>query len=241
MDAVFFITGSSRGIGKSLAEAILAENEKNLVVGISRGNSLEHDRFIHIQADLSQDVSLLAQKLFEKYRPAKKVVLVNNACSLGHTAHFGNIDNQKLDQAFRINVTAPAILMNEFIRAFDNGRAASVILNVSSGAGKNPVDGWAGYCASKAALDMLSEVAMLEVRKRGGEMKIFSVSPGVVDTEMQSEIRGANEKDFSRVQHFVALKRTGELSSPAAVAQKLMVIIQNPQAFEGVLQDVRKF
>lgn len=241
MESVFFITGSSRGIGKALAEALLAENDQNLVVGISRSNSLKHERFIFLEADLSKDVSLTAQKLFEKYQPSKKVVLVNNAGSLGHTAYFGKIDNQKLEQAMQLNVSAPAILMNEFIRVYQNANISSVILNISSGAGKSPVDGWAAYCASKAALDMLSEVAMLEIRKKGKPMKVFSVSPGVVDTEMQSEIRNVDQKDFSRVQQFVKLKKEGELSTPDTVAKKLMKIIQNPQAFEGVLQDVRKF
>ena len=241
MDAVFFITGSSQGIGKALAEAILAENDQNFVVGISRSNSIAHERFVHIEADLSRDISLTAQKLFEQYRPTKKVVLVNNAGSLGHTAYFGKIDNQKTEQAIQLNINAPAILMNEFIKAYGNGKMNPLILNISSGAGKGPVDGWAVYCASKAALDMLSEVAMLEAGKRGSSLKVFSVSPGVVDTEMQSEIRDTSQEDFSRVQQFVRLKKEGELTAPSEVAQKLMNIIQNPQAFEGVLQDVRKF
>lgn len=241
MESVYFITGSSRGIGKALAEAILAENDQNLVVGLARHNSLSHERFVHIAADLCQDVSALAAKLFEQYKPVKKVVLVNNAGTLGHTAYFGSIENHRLEQAIQVNVTAPAVLMNEFIKAYASGQARPLILNISSGAGKNPVDGWAGYCASKAALDMLSEVAALENRKKGGALKVFSVSPGVVDTEMQSEIRETSIKDFSRVQQFVRLKKEGELHSPEQVAQKLMKIIQNPGSFDGVLQDVRKF
>ena len=241
MESVFFITGSSRGIGKALAEVILAENDQNLVVGLARTNSLEHERFVHVQADLSKDMSETARRLFEQYQPTKRAVLINNAGTLGHTTYFGRIENSKLEQAFQVNVTAPAVLMNEFIRAYGHGKAAPLILNISSGAGKNPVDGWAGYCASKAALDMLSEVAALEARKKGSSLRVFSVSPGVVDTEMQSEIRGADQKDFSRVQQFVQLKKEGELNSPENVAQKIMNLLQNPKRFDSVLQDVRKF
>ena len=241
MDSVFFITGSSRGIGKALAEAILAENDQNLVIGLARTKSLDHERFVHVEADLSKDITEKVRSLFEQYQPAKSVVLINNAGTLGHTAYFGRIDSQQLVKAFQVNVAAPAVLMNEFIRAYGNSNAAPLILNISSGAGKSPVDGWAGYCASKAALDMLSEVASLESRKRGGALKVFSVSPGVVDTEMQSEIRGTDQKDFSRVQQFVQLKKEGELSSPEKVAQKIMNLIQNPGRFDSVLQDVRRF
>ncbi len=241
MEAVFFITGSSRGIGKALAEALLNESEGNWVVGLSRTNTLEHERFVFVEADLSQEVAGLARQLFQQYRPQKKVVLVNNAGTLGQAAGFGNLENKTLEQAFQLNISAPALLMNEFIRAYDGGGARPIILNISSGAGKYPVDGWSAYCASKAALDMLAEVAALEARKRNSPLKVFSLAPGVVDTDMQGQIRQSSEKDFSRVQDFVRMKDEGLLAQPAAVADKIMRLLRKPENFLEVQQDVRNF
>lgn len=241
MDAVFFITGSSRGIGKALAEAVLNENENNQVVGLSRSNSLEHSRFVHVQADLSENVSGLARELFQQYRPSKKVVLVNNAGTLGQATYLGNIDNQALNKAFALNISAPAVLMNEFIRSYGEKELQQIILNISSGAGKSAVDGWSAYCASKAALDMLSEVAAVEAGKKGSSVKVFALAPGVVDTDMQAEIRKADKQDFSRVEHFVRLKEEGELSSAESVAQQILKLLNNPDRYNSVQQDVRKF
>lgn len=241
MDAVFFITGSSRGIGKALAEALLNESEGNWVVGLSRSNSLEHERFIFIEADLSKEVSGIAKQLFQQYKPKREVVLVNNAGTLGQPASLGKLENNSLEQAFQLNVTAPSVLMNEFIKAYEGGDASPLILNISSGAGKYPVDGWSAYCASKAALDMLSEVAALEASKRGSSLRVFSLAPGVVDTNMQGQIRQTSEKDFSRVQEFVRMKEEGLLAAPAEVAAKIMQLLQEPQHFKEVQQDVRNF
>lgn len=240
MKSVFFITGSSRGIGKALVEALLAEDDDNLVVGLSRTNELEHERFVFIEADLSQVSGDFARQLFSKYQATKKVVLINNAGTLGDTAYVGNIDSEKLSQAFQLNVTAPAVLMNEFVRAYGRGEAVPLILNINSGAGKSPVDGWFAYCSSKAALDMLSEVAALEAEKSGSKLKVFSVAPGVVDTAMQGEIRKKSKEDFSRVDHFVRMKEEGALASPEEVAPQLMRLIQTPEKFRDVIQDVRK-
>ena len=241
MDSVFFITGSSKGIGKGLVEAILADSEKNFVVGISRSNSLKHERFIFVEADLSKDSEKVAREVFRKYKPAKRAVLVNNAGTLGQTAYFGKLDSKKVEQAFQLNVTAPAILMNEFVKVLGHEKIDQMILNISSGAGKYAVDGWSAYCASKAALDMLSHAAALEAAKKGSSLKVFSLSPGVVDTEMQSEIRSTDQKDFTRVPYFRQLKEEGGLASPEDVARKILKLINNPGDFEGVLQDVREF
>lgn len=241
MKTVFFITGSSRGIGKALAETLLAESEENWVVGLSRSNSLEHERFIFVEADLSKDVSGVARQLFEQYKPDQRVVLVNNAGTLGQPAKLGTIDNDSLEQAFQVNVTAAAVLMNEFIRAYDKGEAKPLILNISSGAGKSPVDGWSAYCASKAALDMLSEVAALEAKKRQSRLRVFALAPGVVDTDMQSKIRHTSEENFSRVKDFVKMKEEGLLAQPEEVAAKIKHLLQEPGNYKEVQQDVRNF
>lgn len=241
MDAVFFITGSSSGIGKALAETLLNESNENWVVGLSRSNSIEHERFVFIEADLSKEVSGLARQLFHQYQPTRKVVLVNNAGTLGEAAKLGALENKKIEQAFQLNVAAPAILMNEFIRAYEQGEAEPLVLNISSGAGKYPVDGWSTYCASKAALDMLSEVAALEAKQRNSHLRVFSLAPGVVDTEMQGQIRQTSEQDFSRVQEFIRMKEEGLLAEPAEVAAKILQLLQKPQRYKEVLQDVRNF
>ncbi len=240
----YFITGTSRGIGKALTERILQEKDTT-VYGFSRQQSITHERYHHIKADLS-DMDWLgknASNFFPELSTANRIILINNAGMLGEVKYLGDLENQQLINLFNLNVTAPAILMNEFIKSYRDHKAEKLIINVSSGAGKHPVDGWAGYCASKAALDMLSQVAQTELTQRGlqNHFKVFALAPGVVDTAMQGEIREVSSKDFSSLDKFLNYKKEGTLSDASYTADKFMELINNPSHFNEVLQDVRQY
>ena len=132
--------------------------------------------------------------------------------------------------------------MNQFIKTFKKTAERGHILNISSGAGKNAIDGWAAYCASKAALDLFSETIRLEFNLHQLEnWYIHSIAPGVVDTEMQSEIRNSNPAEFKSLDRFIALKVENQLTEPAAVAEKLFRVIEHPAQFESTILSVREF
>ena len=141
-----------------------------------------------------------------------------------------------------MNTIAPQILTNSFIKRFKNVKGQFHVLNISSGAGKNPIDAWATYCASKAALDLFSETVAEELDWRGHEnWKVHSCAPGVVDTGMQEQIRSVDITDFKLVQKFKDLKENNELSTPVHVAKKLWEVISNPAAFAEIVISVRDF
>ena len=239
----YFITGTSQGIGQALAERAL-QDDNSQVYGFSRSQSIEHPQYVHTSVDLSDIASLTSHinSFFPSLEGAEKVVLINNAGTLGEVKYLGNLHDERIAQLFNLNLTAPTILINHFIRAYQDLSAEKLIINVSSGAGKYPVDGWSGYCASKAALDMVSQVAALEMEKKGQKrFRVFALAPGVVDTRMQGEIRKVEERDFSNLEKFKQYKANRELDDPAYTANKFFQLIQQPDHFEEVLQDVRKF
>ena len=237
------ITGATKGIGKALATHFL-KKENTAVIGIARSEStIAHDRYTHHRMDLS-DLDRLdkgADSILPTLQSGDEVVLVNNAGLLGDIGHLGSTERPSFRKVMDVNVTAVAYLMDAFIDRYAGHRGNRVILNISSGAGKSPVDGWAAYCASKAAADMLSRVAAEECAMDGNGIRIFAVAPGVVDTGMQTEIRSADKKDFSNVQRFLDLKSEGQLSSSEEVAEKLAEVIEKPEKFKEVCLDVRKF
>jgi benzil reductase ((S)-benzoin forming) len=239
----YFITGTSRGIGKALAERALQEKNAQ-VIGFSRQQSIEHERYTHHTIDLS-DVSNLGKiidQVFVQLADAERIVLINNAGTLGDVKYFGSIADEKIDQLFSLNVSAPAILMNHFILQYRDVSAERIIINISSGVSQYPVDGWSGYCASKAALDMLTEVAALELEKQNVKnFRVYAVAPGVVDTQMQTDIRGSDEQNFSRLQKFKDYKKSGKLNDPTEVAEKYFYLMNHPEKFQEVRQDVREF
>ncbi len=113
------------------------------------------------------------------------------------------------------------------------------IINISSGAGRHPIESWSTYCASKAALDMFSNVLNNEQEITNDGFKVFSVAPGIIDTKMQDEIRTANFNDFNGVNRFKDLKSNNQLSSPQEIAEQIIYIINNQSKFNNILLDVR--
>ncbi|SMG17545.1 benzil reductase ((S)-benzoin forming) [Marivirga sericea] len=237
--SLFIITGASKGIGKGLAEKALKRGAE--VRGINRTHSIQHENYKALTYDLS-DIPKLTKSLPELFSDAQKfeeVVLINNAGTLGEIGHLGAIENDSIPHLFDLNVSAPLLLMNQFMKDFKDFSGEKIIINISSGAGKNAVDGWSGYCASKAALDMATKVAAKEVDMDQTGFVIKAIAPGVVDTEMQTQIRSTDEKSFSGVDKFKNLKADNQLSSEAEVAEKYFHFIDNLEQYPDVILDVR--
>ncbi|MCX2738735.1 SDR family NAD(P)-dependent oxidoreductase [Pontibacter anaerobius] len=238
---VYIITGASKGIGKALAEELL-KDENNHVVGVSRTCSIKHPNYRHQPLDFSDipAVEHNLQKVFLPYKDAERLVLINNAGVVGDIGYVGEgMPNERFEFVFDVNVIVPAMLMNTFLEVYREQQAQKVVVNISSGAGKYPVDGWASYCASKAAIDMLSQTVQLEQDKRGTGVKVFALSPGVVDTHMQEQIRESDASRFSTVEKFRQYKENNELASPEEVAVKIADFLNHTNNYNEVVVSVR--
>ena len=236
----YFITGTSKGIGKALAETVLHQ-ENTYVYGYSRNIAIVHSRYHHQQLDLSDSTALRnnLHKVFPVLKNPEKIVLVNNAGILGEVAYVGSQTTDNFEFVFDVNVIAPAMLMNNFISAYHAHTCPKVILNISSGAGRRPVDGWAAYCASKAALDMLSLTCQKEQDILNSGINVYSLSPGVVDTHMQEQIRQVEQDQFSELDKFLRLKEEGNLQAPEQVSQKILQLVSDNPAGKPVILSVR--
>lgn len=232
----YYITGTSSGIGRALANELLLQPD-TYVVGLGRTPGPRHERYEHILFDLATPLQP-HQLPFVPLPDALSIGLINNAGLLG-PARVGTQDWETLRRVFGVNIVAPAMLMDAFVRAYQAVAVPKVVLNVSSGAGRHAVDAWAAYCATKAALDAYSQVAELEQRGREYPIRFFSVAPGVVDTPMQAEIRQLAPSDFSDWQRFAHYHQQGLLATPEQVAHRLCGICRYPDRYSEVLLDLR--
>jgi benzil reductase ((S)-benzoin forming) len=243
MDNLYIITGSTRGIGKAIVQKLI-QNPKNKVIGIARGASeFKLPQYSHLQLDLSQIDSIIhaSDKIFLEEDFAR-IVLINNAGWIGQVAQFGNLDILPLQQLYTLNVLSPAAMMNEFVRKYGSmTQAERIVINISSGAAGKAIDGWGGYASSKAALNKMTEIAQEEAGLSGSGIKFFALAPGVVDTEMQAELRAVSKTSFSSLDKFLELKKNALLSHPDDTAVKILHLIDHAQEFHGVVQDVRNF
>ena len=97
------------------------------------------------------------------------------------------------------------------------------VTTISSGASLRPLESWSSYCVAKAGQDMWAR-CLAEEGKRDG-ITAISIAPGIVDTDMQKEIRSTNSEDFPSLSSFVGYYEDGELSDAKDVAKKLLSLI----------------
>ena len=238
------VTGHTRGLGAALVDALRAQGID--VLGLARSRraqtadaSVLPGRFEEVELDLS-DTRVFAQWLASDalasfVRGAGRALLINNAGTLGPIGPSGVQPPLDVAAAVAVNVAAPLMLSGAFSAA-----TAEVpdrrIAHVSSGAGRNPYPGWNIYCATKAALDHHARAAALDA-ERG--LRVASVAPGVVDTEMQGQIRGADEARFPLRERFAEMKRSGQLVSPEQAAEKFVGYLLSDAFGDTPTADIR--
>src|SRR5437870_5733918 len=86
------------------------------------------------------------------------------------------------------------------------------VLNISSGLGRRAMAASAAYCAAKAGMDHFSRCVALDEASQPNGAKICSLAPGVIDTDMQALLRGADAAAFADQQAFANLYRNKQLT-----------------------------
>lgn len=239
----FIITGTSRGIGAGIAKELLAQG--NTVIGISRSKNQELNGLIQHAVDLSNTETLettfteILQSIdLEK---ATGVFLVNNAGLLAPMKPIQKASGSELTKHINVNVIAPMIMAAVFIRELSALNIRKRILNISSGAGKNPYFGWSAYCTSKAGIDMFSRTVSVEQQEVNNPVEVVSFAPGVVDTEMQSEIRATEEEDFINLPRFKEMHEAGALQDTDTVGKFIADYLLSDRFEDGGVVDIRDF
>lgn len=221
------VTGHSRGLGEALANELRAAGFE--VLGISRSSGVTVD----LASPQAVTSWLASGKLAEFLADASDIVLLNNAGMIEPVAEVGAQDTQETISAVNLNVTAPLLLSDAVLRA----RAPETpvrIAHISSGAGRRGYPGWSVYCATKAALDLHAQ-ALASEQQPG--VRVASIAPGVVDTNMQGTIRDA--AGFPLRDQFVAMHQAGQLTSPQEAARQVLAILNSSSFGERVVTDVR--
>jgi NAD(P)-dependent dehydrogenase (short-subunit alcohol dehydrogenase family) len=147
---------------------------------------------------------------------------VNNAGLLGDVRPLADADPQASARTVEVNVNGTLHGSAVFAAHVRRRSGPGVLVNISSGAASTPYEGWAAYCASKAAVDQLTHVVALEEARHG--LRAYALSPGLVDTDMQVAIRASDERDFPQVERFRQVAVDRRFNSPAWVAEHIVAI-----------------
>jgi benzil reductase ((S)-benzoin forming) len=236
---LYIVTGASRGLGRAMAAQLAASGAT--VLGLSR--QAPPAGFEQWPCDLADPVPV-ARRLgawlggFDVSRFAS-ASLVNNAALLTEPAPLAEADLQALSQAARVGLEAPLVLTAAFLRATRAWTGQRRVLHISSGLGRRGMASSGPYCAVKAGLDNLARAQALEEALQADGAKVCSLAPGVIDTDMQVQLRSADAKAFPDRETFVQLKRGGKLDSPAAAAAKVIAYLHRTDFGANPVGDVR--
>lgn len=236
------ITGSSKGLGASIAQRMVKERigiiavsrtENDEVKNIFRKSELFYTFYSCDLSDLEKvkntfkDIS----NILKKEKP-EVVYVINNAGSIEPIQTVGFLDSEAVINSVQINLTAPMLICNTLIQTGNQLNIPLQIVNVTSGAADRSQHGWSIYSSTKAGLNMFTKTMGFE-QSMGGIHLILGFSPGIMDTKMQETIRASSKDAFDDVGKFIDYKKKGLLRPTSVVANALVDLLLKGEPLNG--------
>jgi len=226
-DQVAIITGGGRGIGKAAAEQFVALGAKVVVMARSAEQveqvaaSLRANGGVAagIAGDISdpKQVAEMTNSILTQY--GRIDIVVNNAGVIWPVKEVAESDVEEWSYNIQVNLLGPFYLVRNVLPVMIEQHYGRIV-NVSSGAAINPIVGASAYSASKAGLDMFTRSVAQELPNM--EVTINSFHPGMVDTEMQVDLRSVDTSDATfSLARFHDAHAQGQLRSPQVVARAI--------------------
>jgi NAD(P)-dependent dehydrogenase (short-subunit alcohol dehydrogenase family) len=216
---VALVTGSSRGIGRAIAER-LGRDGATVAVAYARDDAAANDVVADIRKMGSRAFALRAElgrhgdaaclwAAFEaegnEYAPDGALDIIVNNAGIGRSSDLASLTEEGFDDVFAVNVRAPFFIVREGLKRLrDGGR----IINISSGAARLAMPEIIAYGATKGALDTFTLNLAKELGPRG--ITANSVAPGIIDTDVNASWLRGNPEAQARAASLAALGRVGQ-------------------------------
>jgi len=200
MNKIALITGATSGIGEATAKMLANQNYNCIITGrrTERLNTLK----IFLESEYKIKALVLSFDIRNQIETSTAVnsipsewqnidILVNNAGLASGTETMDNADWRKWEQMIDTNVKGLLYLSKDIIKGMVE-RKKGHIINISSIAGINVYEGGSVYCASKHAVNAITQGMRIDLLKHN--IKVTSISPGMVETEF-SVVRFGGDKE----------------------------------------------
>jgi NAD(P)-dependent dehydrogenase (short-subunit alcohol dehydrogenase family) len=253
MPHLYIVTGASRGLGAAMAAQLLRTDATLLAIARHVNVTLAAQapaapaRLEQWARDLADPppVAHEVERWLRAIDPLAfdEAVLVNNAGVVTRVGPLDETADAEVSAALRVGLEAAVLLTAAFLRATRGWRARRdgrcKVLNISSGLGRHAMAGSAVYCAAKAGMDHYSRAVALDQAQRGDGARIVSLAPGVIDTDMQAQLRAADAAGFPDQARFRDLHAQGKLSTPADAAARVLAYLRRDDFGAQPVADVR--
>jgi len=222
MNAII-LTGVSRGLGLHLHDLLI---QKNLPSGeriffsrsaISTTSKMHQYIYGNLATMSEYDFN------FNISSNVKCVIFINNASVIAPIKKSENVSAAELLEVWKVNCQAPFLIAKKLTAKTKEIGAKLIILDITSGAAKNPIKGWVAYCSSKAAI----RIALDVLDEENDHVKVSHIDPGVMNTDMQVYIREQSVREMPDVDKFRAYKINSDLKEPGHVAENIIAMIKN--------------
>lgn len=245
---LYILTGASRGLGLALAQQLLAPHHALLCISRRPAADLSAQALAAgctlttWALDLGEPAPVAAQLqswLAPQAGAYASVTLINNAALMPDIAPLSQLGSATLSQALRVGLEAPLLLSAAFLAATEDWALPKRVLQISSGLGRHPMAAQTAYCAVKAGLDHATRCLALEEARKPHGARVCALAPGVVDTDMQVQLRGADSDRFPDRQRFVELQTQQRLSSTTEAAAQVLAWLARSDFGQAPVADVR--
>ncbi|MGB6329960.1 MAG: SDR family oxidoreductase [Halarcobacter sp.] len=191
------ITGTSKGIGKAIAQYYL--NKGYNVIGISRSaKSIDNDKYTHISYDITNDLHDLIYKI-KNICPTIDILI--NSAGIASMNHFLLTSSKKNNDIINLNYNAVFNLTREIVRLMTKSKQGRII-NFSTIAVALSLEGEASYSASKAAVESLTKTLSKELAFYG--ITVNCIAPSPVETDL---IKNVPKDKINKILEQQAIKK----------------------------------
>lgn len=199
------ITGVSRGLGRAMTEQFI--HRGHTVLGCSRAAEVMAEmerqygpghRFDVVDVTDDRQVARWAAACIETAGPPD--LLLNNAALINRNAPLWQVQAAEFDAVVDVNIKGVANVIRHFAPAMV-ARGSGVIVNFSSGWGRETDPEVAPYCATKWAIEGLTKALAQELPKG---MAAVPLSPGIIDTDMLRSCFGGEAGNFPNAEQWAA-------------------------------------
>ncbi|OMH25979.1 SDR family oxidoreductase [Motiliproteus sp. MSK22-1] len=230
------ITGASRGIGAATAKLAAADGYSVAINYCHNSQAAERvvqeivgagGKAIALPGDVSQEGDVIA--MFEQLDQQLGAIthLVNNAGILARQARLEEMDSERLNRVFSINVTGSFLCAREAAKRMSkrHGGEGGAIVNLSSIAARlGAPDEYVDYAASKGAIDAMTIGLAKELAEEG--IRVNAVRPGIIYTDIHAS--GGEPGRVDRLKSSVPMKRGGESEE---VAQAILWLLSDQASY----------
>lgn len=207
VDSAAFVQGASKGLGLAITEFLLSQVDIGHVYASCRDPeaSVElidlrnqyPDKLHLIALDVTMESSI-SDAVRELEKKSLNISIMINCAGILHgpglkgpEKRLNDLDNQTLLAYFKTNTIGPALILKHFSSLYPS-KGRVLIGNISARVGsisENSLGGWYGYRASKAAQNMITKTASIELSRKNPELICVGLHPGTVDTQLSAPFR----------------------------------------------------